>query len=69
VLRDIFIVVVGGICSNVSSNIGVMGKEPLSGFTERVCHGGKLKRMTFVNGEKWAARKASRDESSIKVKM
>ena len=59
VLRDIFVVVVGGICSGVGSNVGIVGKEPLSGFAERVGHGGRLTRMTFSNGGKWAARKAS----------
>ena len=59
VLRNIFVVVVGRICSGVRTNIGIMGKEPLSGLAERVCHGGRLRRMTFAKGGKWAARKAS----------
>jgi len=68
VLRDIIIVVVGRICNGVRSNIGVMGKEALSGFAEGVGHGGRLTRMTFSNGGEWAARKASANEPSVRLR-
>ena len=39
VLSDIFVLLVGGICGGIPSNIRVCGKEPLSRSADRVWHG------------------------------
>jgi len=53
-LRGDTFVVADRICSSVLLNIEVLGREPLSMFAGRDRHGGRLKRMTFTKGGKWA---------------